>query len=200
MVFSDEKKFRFRPGGVVKVWRRRGDRFKAKYTVPTVGQSDGVMVWAAMNSYGQVIVRQCPPKMNSTAYQAVLATALPFIKPRCASHLSHFVRAGRHLFQQDGAPVHTSASTTAWLARKQVRLLNNGVWPAQSPDLNPIEQLWPTVTKQLEGRTFSSAASLWAALQQEFAAIPAATVQNLYNSMARRVAAVIVSSGGHTKY
>lgn len=83
VIFSDEKKFRFRACGVVRVWRQRGDRFKPEYTVPTVGQNDGLMVWAAMNAHGDVIVRQCPTSVDSAGYQAILATALHFIRPRC---------------------------------------------------------------------------------------------------------------------
>lgn len=96
--------------------------------------------------------------------------------------------------------MHTSGSTTAWLTTNGVRLLNDGVWPPQSPDMNPIEQLWPAVLKQLEGQMFNSKAALWAALQSAFAAIPRSTVQNLYGSMARRMTAVIAANGGHTKY
>lgn len=159
------------------------------------------MVWAAMNAKGQVIVRECQGNVNGLAYQAVLATALPFIRHRCANFtFSISCRASGHYFQQDGATPHTCHSTTAWLASNHVRQLNNGVWPAQSPDMNPIEQLWPIVTRMLEGQTFSSKPALWAALQTAFAAIPPNDVKNLYNSMARRMAAVLVANGGHTKY
>jgi hypothetical protein len=44
------------------------------------------------------------------------------------------------LFQQDGAKPHTAASTMAYLAEKQVRVITN--WPPFSPDLNVIEHAW----------------------------------------------------------
>ena len=63
VVFSDEKIWRIRQGGKVRVWRRRGMRFDAKYTTPTVSRVDGVMVWAAINGAGDVIIRKCPPPL-----------------------------------------------------------------------------------------------------------------------------------------
>ena len=42
----------------------------------------GVMVWAAINGRGELIVRRCPPKVKARDYTNILNTALNFIKPR----------------------------------------------------------------------------------------------------------------------
>ncbi len=42
------------------------------------------------------------------------------------------------IFQQDVAPAHTAKSTKSWLNGHGVSVLD---WPANSPDLNPIENL-----------------------------------------------------------
>ncbi len=51
----------------------------------------------------------------------------------------HMLPSRQHVFQQDNAKPHTAAITTAWLRSKRVRVLN---WPACSPDLSHIENIW----------------------------------------------------------
>ncbi|KAJ6232780.1 transposable element-related [Anaeramoeba flamelloides] len=53
------------------------------------------------------------------------------------------------IFQQDGARPHTSKKTIKYL-KKRCMLLDP--WPPNSPDLNPIENLWSIMDKRLENR------------------------------------------------
>lgn len=77
---------------------------------------------------------------------------------------------------------------------------NGGVWPPQSPDLNPIEHLWPMVLHKLRGHVFAGKDQLWSALQAAFAEISPEQVKALYDSMPNRMRAVIAARGGHTRY
>ena len=54
--------------------------------------------------------------------------------------------------------------------------------------------------RQLEGQCFPGRDALWQALEAAFKAIPPADIKTLYGSMHRRMAAVMVNKGGHTKY
>ena len=75
-------------------------------------------------------------------------------------------------------------------------------WPAQSPDLYPIEHLWVHLKRQLAAypTPFSGINDLWEHIQREWEAVDTAVVQNLIKSMLRRVEEVIKARGGYTNY
>jgi transposase len=98
---------------------------------------------------------------------------------------------------QDNAPVHRAQVTAP--ARKNIRTLK---WPAQSPDLNPIEDLWKIIKTTVAKRTPrpSSLTMLEKYVQEAWADIPPEDYRSLVDSMPRRIQAVIDANGGHTKY
>ncbi len=50
------------------------------------------------------------------------------------------------IFQQDLAPAHSAKATSTWFKDHGIPVLN---WPANSPDLNPIENLWGIVKRKM---------------------------------------------------
>ncbi len=75
-------------------------------------------------------------------------------------------------------------------------------WPAQSPDLNPIEHLWDHLKKKLGGydKAPSGMIELWERVEEVWEKIDTEVCQNLIESMPRRVEAVLKAKGGYTKY
>ena len=51
-------------------------------------------------------------------------------------------------FQQDNDPKHTSRRAQKWFEEQKIKLLD---WPAQSPDLSPIEHTWNCLKRCLLG-------------------------------------------------
>lgn len=106
---------------------------------------------------------------------------------------------GAYIFQHDNDPKHTAKATTRYLEDQNIEVLP---WPAQSADLNPIEHVWDILKVQIGRREHrpTSIHDLWNVVLEEWELIPSEMIQRLYESMPRRVEAVLKARGGHTKY
>uniref|UniRef100_A0A3P8T4K9 Tc1-like transposase DDE domain-containing protein n=1 Tax=Amphiprion percula TaxID=161767 RepID=A0A3P8T4K9_AMPPE len=91
------------------------------------------------------------------------------------------------VFQQDNDPKHTS----------KIQVME---WPAQSPDLNPTENLLADIKNAVHEAKPRNAEELWNVVQLSWAAIPVDRCQKLVDSMHHRCEAVIRNRGYATKY
>lgn len=86
------------------------------------------------------------------------------------------------VFQHDNDPKHTAKIVSNWLNRQQFTTMK---WPAQSPDLNPIENFWSYIKSQLA--KFADAPKgvneLWDRVQEIWMSIPDDMTANFCNSM-----------------
>ncbi len=73
------------------------------------------------------------------------------------------------IFQQDLAPAHTAKGTKSWFNDHGVTVLD---WPANSPDLNPIENLWGIVKRKMRDTRPNNADELKATVKETWASIP----------------------------
>lgn len=166
--------------------RKRGTRFLNQNTVKTKKFPLSVMLWGAIRADGKRVLLMCNDNVDSMEYQRLVEAALPEIYTR------------RYVFQHDGARCHTSRSTYDYFERKMVRVLKG--WPPQSPDLNIIEGLWDIVKENIQKTQVLTKAELYQTSLQAFNAIPNETIAKLYESLPRRMAAVVRARGSNTKY
>ena len=104
-----------------------------------------------------------------------------------------------YIFQDDNAPRYTAKSTVKW---KESKLIDSLEWPSQSPDLNPIEHLWDELERRVRRDKVKpkNKAELFAAVEREWGQIHNNVINNLVNSMPRRVKAVLDGKGNATPY
>lgn len=72
--------------------------------------------------------------------------------------------------------------------------------PAQSPDINPIENLWSFLERKIRNHRISNKEDLKKALQEEWKKIPVEYCAKLVASIPRRLESVIQHRGYPTKY
>ncbi len=100
------------------------------------------------------------------------------------------------IFQQDLASAHTAKGTKSWFNDHGVTVLD---WPANSPDLNPIENLWGIAKRRMRDTRANNADDL-TAIKATWASITPEQCHRLIAFMPRRIDAVIHAKGGPTKY
>lgn len=133
VIFSDESTVALEKHGRI-VFRKLNQpcklRGRAKHPVK-------VHVWAAISQHGASQIVLFNGIMNATRYTSILEKGLlPLLKKFPISHR----------FQQDNDPKHTSRYAQEYFRRKRINWWRT---PPESPDLNPIENVWGSMITYL---------------------------------------------------
>lgn len=195
VIFSDEKTFKSSSDRTVSLWRPRKQRYNPKY-VQNIKLSGRITcgVWAYITSGGPGEICETTPRMNSQEYASILEDVyIPSMNALFGNEMNEF------FFMQDNARIHTSAHMRTWFhSHPEIILLN---WPAYSPDLNPIENLWanmiynwPDQVYRNRNEIMNMAKTIW----ENFRGTN--EVQNLYGSMQNRLREVIDFNGNWCSY
>lgn len=193
VIFSDEKKFNLDgPDCCSYYWHGLKEEDDPKPSRNFGGGS--VMVWSAFSARGRAPICFISTRTNSERYVTMMDDVL-------IQYLED-VMDGDAIFQQDNASIHTARNTMAWFADRGIPVLE---WPAISPDLNPIENLWAILARRVYGkpsekRVFNSAQELKTKIVQEWDGIQSEIIQSLITSMPNRIYEVILKQGGSTHY
>jgi transposase len=189
VVFSDEKKFNLDgPDGNEKYYH---DVRKKEMDVTSRQAGGGsVMFWAGFGRNGKTPIVAINGKQNALKYQETLRlNLLP-----CIADLA----TNPPIFQQDRATIHTANSTVQWLRNNNVRTIN---WPSKGADLNPIENLWGIITREVyfNNKQYRHVDELEAAVITAWNNVSISFLHKLICGMPKRNREVIIANGGSIK-
>lgn len=150
------------------------------------------MVWGAISAQGPGRLHIVNGIMRQDQYIEILRTRL---LPQMAAWFPN----GDGIYMQDGAPCHTAKRVTEFLKQANVPLLS---WPGNSPDMNPIENFWRLLKRKVNAMKPTTKRSLIECIIQVWNHDQDIRdmCQRLIQGMPNRVAQVISSKGGYTKY
>jgi len=182
--FSDESYIEVNQS-TTPVWHKKGQR----PTVPKPKFAAKIMCWGAVSMHFKSKLAVVQGSMTSQRYIETLQGYLLDEKDES------FVR--RMVFQQDGASCHTSKATQTFLSSTGLTVLP---WPANSPDLNPIENVWAVLKQSVEKRVVKTKDELIRVVQEEWDSLSMEFVRNTIKSMKKRLTQVIENRGTKCDY
>ena len=195
VVFTDESRVTLDgPDGWSKGWVLQ-DR-EAPVSKRRQQGGGSIMIWAGI--YGDKLIGPYKVddgvKLTSQSYcQFLDKTFFKWYKSQSRSFKTKCV------FMHDNAPSHAANATRQFLERKGISGKKLMMWPPASPDLNPIENLWAIVKKKIYvgGRQYENKVDLWDAIQAACKDVDCTDIENLTNSLDKRVMLVFEKKGGH---
>ena len=195
VVWSDETKVnRFCSDGRSWYWRRDGESLQPRHVNQTLKHGGGsIAIWGCMTADGPGFMCKIEGTMDQELYKSILQDEL-------LNTIEYYGwDSEKVIFQHDNDPKHSARSVKEWLHQQPFDVL---MWPAQSPDLNPIEHLWATLKRRLNqyDRPPKGINELWERVEAEWNKITKNDCLNLIESMPARIKSVLKVRGYWTNY
>ena len=150
------------------------------------------MFWGSFSYHGIGSLLPIEGMMNAEKYIQVL-------EEKVVRDLVKAFPDGSGVYQQDSAPCHTAKKVMAYMKKMKITVLD---WPGNSPDLNPIENLWSIMKLRLRNEDCTTKIKLIEAIIRIWYRDPEIkeNCQKLVDSMPNRVQQVLKNNGGHIMY
>lgn len=193
VIFSDETQVVIGQNNSVSLWRKASEKWKP-YCLNQRKSPVKVscMFWGCITYDGIGIIVPVDGNLNSLKYIELLDTHLWPVVAKVFGNRPF-------IFQDDNATPHSSRQTSAW---KQENGIQKFTWPAQSPDLNIIENVWRCIKIKLnrEIDQIKSKQDLIATVTRIWNGLSQVYIRSLYASIPTRLRQVIIQKGYATKY
>jgi len=191
VVFSDEAELYPYKSGKLFIRRYAREHPLTTYNMPMKWDPRSVKVWGCISADGVGPLVRYFDTLDNLTYTDILEENLIQYYPKLRGTSS---RPGPLSFQQDNAKPHTAGNTIKWLKSNHIHCIE---WPAYSPDLNPIENLWGLLQDKLyeNNDKLSSSEDVWELAKKIWKNELNIYIPNLYKSMSFRVKEVIERKG-----
>ncbi|GFU73984.1 transposable element Tcb2 transposase [Trichonephila clavipes] len=194
VLFSDESRFSLSSDCRRQlIWRESGTAYRSE----NIQEKDRYPTCSIMVGAGIMINgRTC---LHVVANRTM--TGQPYIDEVLLPNVRLFRGAvgDKFVFMDDNATCHRTLAVQDCLDSEGIQRL---VWPARSPDLNPIEYVWDALGRQVAGRNYppTNKNTLIRALTEEWDKLPQQLLDNVVQKYLRRVECCITLHGGHIPY
>ncbi|CAJ0928147.1 unnamed protein product, partial [Mesorhabditis belari] len=152
------------------------------------------MVWAGVTADGKtpLVFVQPGVKIDQNYYEKEIL--MRHMKPWADNHFS----GAPWIFQQDSAPAHRAKKTMEWFAKQNVDFITPEEWPANSPDINPMDfAIWGILKAKVSSAPHANLDDLKATLIKEWAKIPVETLRAAVDDVPKRLRACMKEKGGN---
>lgn len=190
LMFSDECNFYLGQHGRQYVQRPVGKALDTKYTLKTDQLEGKVSLWGCVCAGGLGHAELYVDSLDARRYQSILALNLVSSAHQCWPK-------GQWWFQQDNWSVHTAGTSQAWFHNHGIDLID---WPAWSPDLNPIENLWNDLKRRVYAHHSKTIEELEYWIGIEWQATDLNFISDICKSMPKRLQLVLANHGHKISY
>jgi hypothetical protein len=195
VIWTDESSFELgKNSRTIRVWRTADEKYHQDCLAPTFKSGrTSVMVWGGVTGTTKSPLVMIPSGERTAAdyvrivYEGVLG-----------NYWQHHQNPDEMILMEDGAPIHRANVSAEWLREMGLTKLK---WPANSPDLNPIEHLWSICKCHIDAHQRPpNQNGLFELIKGVWDEVPQDAISRLIRTVPDRIQAVIASKGMHTRW
>jgi len=191
IIFSDESDLFPKKCGRLYVRKFKGEAITLDYGPIPRHDPRTIKVWGVISFAGVGPLVLYDGTIDGERYLELLKTHLLAAFPRLRGTKT---RKGHFIWQQDNAPGHKSLIVKNWLKENGIEMLD---WPAQSPDLNIIENVWAFIQEELWKINYKleNKDDVWRETKKIWYEKVGKIIPKLYTSFPKRLQKVIDNQG-----